>query len=182
MQNRSIYLSFIRPINYDNVNSLLEKINQAIAKGYQDIILMMSSDGGEVVPGFAAYNQLQMFPIHLTTYNIGSLSSIAAIIFLAGTIRIAVPNSTFQFHSAALELSQSREVAKYQLVQDLSELEAHERKIRDVLIARTNLQPAQVELLMAEGKTKNAQFAKDFNIIQQIAFFSIPSDVPIIQV
>lgn len=182
MQNGPIYISFIHPISYDSVNALLGKINQAVAKGYQDIILLMSSDGGQVVPGFTAYNQLQMVPIHLTTYNIGSLSSIAAILFLAGTKRIAVPNAAFQFHGAALQLSQSGEIAKNQLLQDISELEAYERRIKDILIAKTSLQPAQVELLMSEGKTRDAQFAKDFNIVQHIALFSIPSDAPIIQV
>jgi len=182
MQNGSIYISFIRPINNDSVNALLEKINQAIAKGYQDIVLLMSSDGGQVVPGFAAYNQLQMSPIYLTTYNIGSLSSIAALMFLAGTRRIAVPNATFQFHGAALEVSQGGEIGRYQLLQDISELEAVERRIKDVLISKTSLQPAEAELLILEGKTKDAQFAKDVNIIQHIASYSIPRDVPIIQV
>lgn len=182
MQTGPIYISFIRPVNYDTMNALLAKINQAVEKGYREIVLMMSSDGGQVVPGFAAYNQLQMLPIRLTTYNISSVSSIAAIVFLAGTTRIAVPNATFQFHSASLELSRGGDVAGNQLGQYISELEAHERRIKDVLIARTNLQPAQVDLLMAEGKTKDAQFAKSVNIVQYIASFSIPSEVPIIQV
>jgi ATP-dependent Clp protease protease subunit len=182
VQTGPIYISFVRSVNYDNVNALLAKINQAVEKGYQDIILMMSSDGGQVLPGFAAYNQLQSLPIQLTTYNIGSISSIAAIMFLVGTIRIAVPNATFQFHSARLELSQGGTVDRNQLVQYLSELEAYERRLKDILIAETNLQPAQVELLMAEGKTKDAQFAKNFNIVQYIASLSIPSGATVIQV
>jgi len=181
MQTRSICISFIRPISYENVNALLTKVNQAVVNGYQDITLMMSSDGGQVVPGFAAYNQLQMLPIHLTTYNIGSVSSIAAIIFLAGTKRIAVPNATFLFHNAALELSQTGDMTRDQLDKYISQLEAHERRIKDVIIAKTNLQPAQVELLVQEGKIKDAQFAKNFNIIQYIAS-CIPGDVPVIQV
>lgn len=182
MQSGPLYLSFIRPVNYDNVNTLLTKINQAVDKGYQEIILMMSSAGGQVIPGFAAYNQLQMLPIRLTTYNIGSVSSIAAIMFLAGTVRLAVPNATFQFHSAVLELGQGGETAKYQLVQYLSELAALEERLKDIIIARTNLQPAEVDLLMAEGKTRDAQFAKNTNIVQYIASYTIPGDAPLIQV
>ena len=167
MQLRPIYISFVRPISYDNVSALLAKINQAVVDGYQDITLMISSAGGQVVPGFAAYNQLQMFPIQLTTYNIGSVSSIAAVIFLAGSRRIAVPNATFLFHSPALELAQTGEMTKIQLDQYLSQLEAYDQRIKDVLIAKTILQPEQVELLIAEGKTWDAQFAKNFNIIQR---------------
>lgn len=182
MPSGPIYISFIRPVNYENANALLEKVNEAVAKGYQDIVLMMSSDGGQVVPGFAAFNQLQLFPIRLTTYNIGSVSSIAAVIFLAGETRIAVPGATFQFHSAALELGQGTDVARSQLVQYMSQLEAIERRIKEVIVARTSLSPAQVEQLLAEGKTKDAQFAKDYNIIQYIAAYGIPSGAAVVQV
>jgi ATP-dependent Clp protease, protease subunit len=182
MQSGPIYLSFIRPINHDNVCALLKKVNQAVVSGYRDITLMLSSEGGQAGPGFAAYNQLQMLPIQLTTYNIGSVSSIAAIIFLAGTRRMAVPDATFLFHSPSVELTQSEEMTRSRLDQYLSQLEAYERRIKDVISARTSLQPDQVDHLVSEGKTRDAQFAKKFDIIQYIAALSIPGYIPIVQV
>ena len=182
MITSSLVISFVRPVDFASASALLAAVQQAIKEGHGDITLLISSNGGQIIPGFAVYNQLSMLPITLTTYNIGSVNSIATIIFLAGARRLATPNATFLFHGTAWGFGHAAEIAKRQLVESLSALEVDEKRMRDVVVMRTRISETEIGQLMLDGMTKDAQFAKDREIIHEMLVAPIPQGIPVVQI
>ncbi len=93
-------IHFYGPINAISIlelnNTILNPVYQCGAK---HITLSLSSNGGDLVSGFTAYNLIRSLPVEVTTINMGSVESIAMMIYLAGNKRLCHPNSRFLIHS-----------------------------------------------------------------------------------
>ena len=180
--NREIaYISFVRRINWDTVNSLLHHCNEAVSKGAKCLYLMMASEGGGVDPGFAAYNQLRSLPVEIITHNIGSIDSMANVVFLAGTKRFACPNTTFLFHGIFWGFASGAEARRSQLLEILASLEAAENKMMDAISNKTSLTQEELHAFFMQGTMKDAAFALSKGIVEEIKDVSIPTGVNIVQ-
>ncbi|NNG25365.1 ClpP family protease [Telluria aromaticivorans] len=89
---------FIGPINHNSASTVRNLCLQALLNGATEIELHMSSEGGNMTAGFALYFFLKSLPVPLTTHNIGSVESVAVVIFLAGQKRYACPGTRFLIH------------------------------------------------------------------------------------
>ena len=89
---------FIGPINHGSASAVRNLCLQALQNGATEIELHMSSEGGNMTAGFALYFFLKSLPVPLTTHNIGSIESVAVVIFLAGQTRYACPGTRFLIH------------------------------------------------------------------------------------
>ena len=89
---------FIGPINHNSASAIRNNCLQAVQNGATEIELHMSSEGGNMTAGFALYFFLKSLPVPLTTHNIGSVESVAVVIFLAGHKRYACPGTRFLIH------------------------------------------------------------------------------------
>ena len=67
---------------------------------YDEIIVNISSFGGEVAEGLSIYNQLKNHKAKVKTVCNGFACSIASIIFLAGDERVMCENSLLMIHNA----------------------------------------------------------------------------------
>lgn len=67
---------------------------------YDEIIVNISSFGGEVAEGLSIYNQLKNHKAKVRTVCNGFACSIASIIFLAGDERVMCENSLLMIHNA----------------------------------------------------------------------------------
>jgi ATP-dependent protease ClpP protease subunit len=111
------------------VHNLVQQCANLLTEGIDEFMLVISSEGGNVSSGLKAYDILSALPITLHTHNCGNVDSIASLIFLAGNVRSASPNSRFIFHpvecffnqSAKFELSQMRHIVKH-MESDLSRM------------------------------------------------------------
>lgn len=90
---------FIGPINHNTACTVRNLCLQALQSGASEIELHLSSEGGNMTAGFALYFFLKSLPIPFTTHNIGSVESIAVVVFLAGHKRYACPGTRFLVHS-----------------------------------------------------------------------------------
>ncbi len=181
MNRQRAYISFVRPINWDTVNPLLDTCNQAINNGATELYLVLSSPGGDVDPGVAVYNQLIGLPADVITHNSGCIDSIANVIFLAGSKRLACPNSTFLFHGVHWDLSDAVELWRPQLMEIITSLTAAENKMRDIIVNRSNLSKEDVDAFFAEGATKDAAFALSKGIISAVEELEFPQGAHIVQ-
>src|ERR1700693_5605745 len=84
-----LFLSFAAKVNEQTTTALMNMLASAVQQGTTDLTLMLSTPGGSVMHGMTLYNYLSALPVALTTYNIGNVESIGAIVFLAGTKRFA---------------------------------------------------------------------------------------------
>ncbi|HEU5436794.1 MAG TPA: ATP-dependent Clp protease proteolytic subunit, partial [Telluria sp.] len=89
---------FIGPINHNTACTIRNLCLQAVQSGASSIELHLSSEGGNMTAGFALYFFLKSLPIPLITHNVGSIESIAVVIFLAGQKRYACPGTRFLVH------------------------------------------------------------------------------------
>src|SRR5690348_17147943 len=86
------YLNFCNEINEKTVNALMGACAQVVAqKLATGVYVLFSSVGGSVEHGITLYNYLQALPLKLVMHNIGSVQSVANVIFHAADERYAVP-------------------------------------------------------------------------------------------
>lgn len=98
--NHSIH--FFGPVTFRSANMLLG-IFQTILRNYQgrddQITLYLSSEGGDLNSGFSLYNFIRSYPLPIKIINMGTIESIAVMIYLAADERYSIENSRFLFHS-----------------------------------------------------------------------------------
>ncbi|MEQ4988013.1 ATP-dependent Clp protease proteolytic subunit [Proteus sp. fly-1089] len=91
-------IHYLCPVTPNSVSQLQEKCLVAIANGATQLNIHISSSGGDITSGFTAYNFIKSLQIPVTTHNISNVDSIANIIFLAGSNRLANSNARFLLH------------------------------------------------------------------------------------
>lgn len=62
--------------------------------------IMIGSRGGDVTSGLAIYNTLRLMRCPVRTVNMGQCGSIAATVYLAGSVRQSMPAASFLLHAA----------------------------------------------------------------------------------
>ncbi|MFT0531895.1 ATP-dependent Clp protease proteolytic subunit [Castellaniella hirudinis] len=86
------------PVTQTSVQVLHNVTLGAIAQGATSIDLRMSSEGGNLAAGFAAYGLLTSLPIPVHTHNNGNVESVAVLIYLAGSERTVAAHGRFVLH------------------------------------------------------------------------------------
>jgi ATP-dependent protease ClpP protease subunit len=111
-------------------------------------------------------------------HNIGSVDSIANVIFLAASERYAAKHSTFLFHGINWNFAQAAALTFTQLQEILSSFRGEEAKIAGIIAERSKLTESEIKALFAQGEAKDLAFAVEKGIIQEIREPSIPKDAP----
>lgn len=95
-----IPIHFMGPINVSTVEVLRNMLlNSLRIPNIEAVEIMMSSDGGDLNPGFLAYNYIRSMPIKTIAVNMGSIESMAVMPFLACSERRAVKDAKFMLHN-----------------------------------------------------------------------------------
>jgi len=178
----AVYISYVRPVDFDTVSALLAQCNAAIKQGFTDIHLLISSSGGGLIPWFGAYNQLLGLPVNLTTHNIGSIDSVANILFLAGRTRLACSASSFLFHGTHWNFGGTSTVSRPQLAEIADSLDVDEGKLKDIISLRSNIGRADLDRMMLAGETLNPVDAQALSVIHNIQEVNIPGGSPVWQI
>ena len=93
----TLNFDFIGPINNDNVLCLRDYIARQ-TKPIEPLTINISSLGGATASGITIYNYLKRQPFHITTHNLGEVSSSAILLYLAGASRSTEAISKFMIH------------------------------------------------------------------------------------
>jgi len=97
---------------------------------------MFSSTGGNLQAGFTMYELLRSLPVPVTMCNVGSVESIAVIVYLGASIRIAAPKSTFKLHGFSWTFNSN--VTQFNEVSDaFASLCADVKRYTDIFKERT---------------------------------------------
>jgi ATP-dependent protease ClpP protease subunit len=180
---KTIYINFFDGINEPKVKAFMGIISDIIARQKpKGLYFLFSSPGGSVNAGIVFYNFLRALPVEITMHNTGSVDSIGTVIFLAGSKRYAASNSSFLFHGVLQMFQASQALSHVQMVERLSILKEDENKIAGIVAARTHLTEKEVRELFHQGETKNAAFAKERGIIDDVVDPAIPSGAPFVTV
>jgi ATP-dependent Clp protease protease subunit len=150
----------------------------------QKLWLLLNSSGGNLDDGLSLYNLLRTLKIEVVTVNMGQIASIANVVFIAGKYRIACPESYFHFHGFDWNFAGAHTMTKDNIDETTRILEIHRNHKKALFKARTTLTDADFEALkfLDEPMVKDASFALEKGIVQEIAIPNLPAGTPIYNV
>jgi ATP-dependent Clp protease protease subunit len=176
-----VYINFFDGINEAKVKVLMAVCAEVVSKqNPKQLYFLISSNGGSVNAGITLYNFLRALPVEIVMHNIGSIDSIATVIFLAGEKRFAAAHSTFLFHGIQTNFAEKTSLNMSKYKELLSRLTLDEKKISGIVAERSKLTEAEVGALFLQGESKDLSFALEKNLIQQVSNPTIPANSTII--
>lgn len=81
------YVNFSAEINASTEDNLMALKARHANEGTEEVRLLLSTPGGQVMAEITGYNFLRALPFRLVIHNAGNIDSIGNAIFLAGPIR-----------------------------------------------------------------------------------------------
>jgi ATP-dependent Clp protease, protease subunit len=100
-----IYATLTGSIDADMVRRVFNAGSIAMNARVRKLHLLIHSNGGFVGDGITLYNYLRGLPIEITTYNMGTVMSIAVLVYLAGKVRNVSNAATFMIHKSTFTFS-----------------------------------------------------------------------------
>jgi len=116
----------------------------------------------------------------MNLYNVINVDSIGNAIFLAGKNRYACKHSTFMFHGVGFDIQNTR-LEEKNLRETMANLLSDQNRIGGVIADETSLETKDIHGLFREAQTKDATFALEKSIVQEIRDACIPEGAPLIQ-
>ena len=182
-QIKTVYINFVDGITLEKVNTIMTKCNQIMNQVQAETLYFsISSSGGSVDAGIALYHFLKALPCKIVMHNIGSIDSIANVVFMAGHRRYAVRQASFLLHGVTFNLPQAIQMNSAQLKEFQAQMDTMHEKIAEIIAENSNLTKTTLEDLFRQGDAKGTTFAKENKIIHGIRKFKIPLNAPLITI
>ncbi len=122
---RTVYGAFARLIDTDTANRIITTMSQFTNPRamVESVHLLLHSPGGQIPDGVAIYNFFRAFPLPLTVYNCGTVSSAAVLAFLGARARRASAHATFGIHKCSMTFEKGAPASDLQRFVKLTMLE-----------------------------------------------------------
>jgi len=181
-QKKEVFINFQSSINGATVARLIDIVQKNLAQGVERFVILISSPGGEVAPGIAAYNFLRGIPAEVVTHNYGVIDSMAVVLFSAGQERYCVPHARFLLHGVGFTLGQNVRFEEKQLDERMKSLRIDRQNIAKIIAERCDRNATDVESDMLEVKTLSSTQAADYGLVHGIKTELVPkgADVTLI--
>ena len=180
---KTFYINYSDIIDMPRVKAIMAITSQIIEKEKPDCLyFLFSSHGGDVDSGVSLYNYLLSLPVKIIMHNIGSIDSIANVIFVAGKERYANPHSVFLFHGVVMNFNGQAAFSLPQLKEMTDRINKNHETIAGILCEKTKVKQNEVKKLFSQGETKNTQFALKKGIINKVKIAKIPKNAPFITI
>jgi len=183
----TVYIQFNQGITPETVNALTDVISQIANQDEQKFDLdgfyiLLNSSGGHVDSGIALYNFLSGLSYPVTIHNVGSVDSVATVIFLAGDSRYAAPGSSFLFHGVSSQFQSGTRLSVSDFREHLSSLERDENKVKKLVSGNCDVTEDELNELHQQGEAKALEWAMEKSIINEVVSVDIPSDAHLITI
>ena len=174
--NETLYIDYFGLITEKNTNVFMQVISGQISeKNPSEIYLLFSSSGGSVTAGFTMYNYINSLKqsVKFTIHNIGTVDSIANVVFMAGDKRLACSNASFLYHGIVWPLN-AGQYSDGQLNELINSNKTSNKKTVDIISSSSELSEAELLNFFVQGDSKDAEFALSKKIIHEIGDPQIP--------
>jgi len=165
---KNVVIRFMTPIDGNSTGRLLAIIDQKLQQGVKEFTLLMSTPGGTVFHGLAAYNYLRGIPARVITHNFGSVDSVGIVMYCAGSERRSVPHARFLLHGVSAGFQQNERLEEKQLEERLKGLQIDLRNISRVIAEHCGKTEAEVYQAMLDRTTLDAEEAKTWGLVQRL--------------
>lgn len=172
---KTVYIYYHGDINTQRVNVIVGIVTQIMANEKPDCLyFLVSSHGGEVDAGVTLFNFLKSLPVEIIMHNIGSIDSIANVVFMAGKKRYAAPHAVFMFHGVAIQYNGNLALPQLNEIRD--RILNNHSTIAGIVCGNTTISDREIKRLFSEGQTKDVRFALQKGIIDKIQLPQIPQN------
>jgi ATP-dependent Clp protease, protease subunit len=97
--------------------------------GATSLTIAISSPGGAIVNGIAAYNAVSAANFQVSTHNIVNIDSVAIVLFLVGAKRLTNSTSTFMFHGLGFDGNANERLEERNLLEKLDVIRSDHKRI-----------------------------------------------------
>ncbi len=173
---KTIYINFFDGIDPTKVNKFIQFTVDAINQhNPTEIYYFISSNGGDVDSGFTLYNFLVSLQskMTITMHNIGTIDSIANVIFIAGQKRYAAPNASFLYHGIVMNFNAGG-YGRTILKENLSRLDGMETRMAETISKNSKLTTTELKEFFQQGEGKDIKFTLDKEVIHEVKIPSVP--------
>lgn len=168
-----VYATIAGGIDTQMVQKIFQAGATAVNGGVKMLHLLIHSMGGSVADGIALYNYLHNLPLKLTTYNAGSVSSAAVLIFLAGQTRRSSESANFMIHRTGIAPNPMSNAIQLQSLVD--SLVADDVRTEKIYREYIKMPDDKWKLHEQTNLFITAKEAVDFALIHEIADFKPPT-------
>ena len=179
---RTTYIKFFAPVDGNSVNPLMNVVDQKLHEGVQSFVILISSPGGSVFHGLSVHNYLCGIPAEIETHNFGSVDSIGAVMYLAGTKRYSVPDARFLLHPVTLGFAANERFEEKQIEESLQGLRIDAENIAAVIGNATGKKEEEILRKMHDRATLSPEEAQRFGLVHQIKKELFPAGAEIISI
>ncbi len=172
-----IYATLAGNVDVQMVQRVFQACATAINGGVKTIHLLIQSTGGFVGDGVALYNYLRNLPLNLIAYNVGSVQSIAVIVFLAAKQRKASETANFMIHRPYSTAQVGATAPQLELLTD--GIRADDERMDKILRSAVKLPEEKWQLHQYGNLTISAKDALGYGLIHEIADFKPPEGTQI---
>ena len=169
-------------ITFEAQEELIETTKVWCSEDVKVIRVVLNTEGGDTDAGIKIFEHLRDLSqrgIEIITHNKGTVASVGNVVFAAGDVRLAKPNSKFLFHGVAKQyefygtdpsLPTKLRFGKEDLEEFLKEILENEKRLTDVYRSRYNFDSLDINTLFRKKARRfGLREAKDFDIITAVA-------------
>ena len=182
MNGKTVYIRFFAGVNDSSVRRLMQTVEAKLKEKVERFVLLISSPGGSVFHGLAAYNFLKGIPAEVITHNFGSVDSIGVVMYCAGSTRYCVPHARFLLHGVSVQFPQPTALEEKQLEERLKGLRIDTENIAGVIAANTGKSEEEVHRAMLDRTTLNPEAAKEWGLVHEIREGLFPAGSDLISI
>ncbi len=174
--SKNIFLSFVGPTIYPPTKILRNACCQAVSSGATQLTLLISSSGGSTLEAFALYNFLRALPCEIITYNIGTIQSVANVVFLAGAKRLASIYSRFMFHDLAWSYGNQETLDRRQMEERTQSIDWDADTFVQIMTSQTPMTKEEIVSLHLFDRPTiiDPLYAQTLGIVHEVADAKIP--------
>lgn len=166
--NKRTIIRFSAGVNKNSANTLMNTVENLINSGVKEILLLISSPGGDVLSGISIYNFLKGAPIKVDTCNFGSVDSIASVIYCAGENRYSVSNARFLIHGITFGVSANSGFEEKKLEEIIGGLKVDRENMAKIIADNCQKSQDEIQKMMFKGVTHNPEEAKKMGLTTEI--------------
>lgn len=182
-QEKTIYIYYFDNTDDGRVKNIMAIVSNVVAQERPTALyFLLSSHGGQVDAGITLYNFLKSLPQKIIMHNIGTIDSIANVIFAARQKKYAVPHATFMFHGVTWEIKTQARISLPQLSEIRDRIEKNHNTIAGIICGNTKMKEEEIKRLFREGETLNVESALEKGIINQVKPAQLPKDALFISI
>ena len=147
---------------------MTQLVEEELRNGVDRFVLLMSSPGGGVFAGLTGYSYLKGIPAEVVTHNCGSVDSIAAVLFCAGSHRLCVPHARFLLHGISYDVAKPARFGEKALDERVRSLKMDRENMAGVIADSTGKPLAAVQSDILEATVLNSEQALQYGLVYEI--------------